>query len=83
MYLVPKGHCYNFIFFSEDCQGISSVDLDHHSRTDPMSTEWFLEMVKELDPSMLEMYTEEPVGLIIRMVTRLLRYRIFLNPSPG
>jgi len=78
-YLIPGTNGRNtFIFFSEDCQAASSFPLSSNSRTDPISTEWFLRTLRETDKDILKKYTKEPVGVILRIVTKLLRHVVYL-----
>ena len=73
VYLVPKQDYYTFLFFSEDCSSTSTVRLDSHPSTDPVSTEWLLGKLKDTDPAQLVKFTKEPVGMILEVITQLLR----------
>ena len=73
-YLVPHDNIHTLVYFSEDCPVISSVPLDSHARTDPISTEWFIAALKTTDREMRKKWTQEPVGLMVKCVRKLLGY---------
>ncbi|KAI0321402.1 hypothetical protein OF83DRAFT_311254 [Amylostereum chailletii] len=72
-YLVPMDGMHTFLFFSEDCQFASSFPLHKTVHSDPISTEWLLHELKQTDPALRAQYTEEPIGLILAIVTKLLK----------
>jgi len=68
---------HTFIYFSADCRAVSSLQLVSQASADLPSTEWLLDMLKELEPTMLVNLAQEPVGLILKIIRRLLGYQIF------
>ena len=80
-YLVPHDKIHTLVYFSEDCPVISSIPLDSHVRTDPISTEWFIAALKSTEREMRKKWTQEPVGLMIKCVRKLLGYEIHCYSS--
>ncbi|KDQ21182.1 hypothetical protein BOTBODRAFT_25607 [Botryobasidium botryosum FD-172 SS1] len=72
-YLIPMNGSHTFLYFSEDCRAGSSLFLENHSRTDPTSTHWLLKTLKESEPKRLASFGDEPAGLILTILTKLLR----------
>jgi hypothetical protein len=77
VYLVPNNGCHTFVYFSEDCRAVSSIPLRDHPRTDPISTEWFIGTLKETPPEIFLAYQKEPVGIILNILRRLMKYCTF------
>jgi len=72
LYLVPKGDHHTLLYFYEDCQSISSWPLERNKFTDPVSTEWVFNMLKEAAQSDRVHFAQEPVGLVLKILRRLL-----------
>lgn len=75
------------VFISENCQAASSLPLYPYPDAGPPFSDWLLLMLKNSEPTMLINFNQEPVGLILVIMMRLLRYdavvlkRLFFIPS--
>jgi hypothetical protein len=73
-YLVPMNGYHIFIYFCEDCYSISTLKIEPSACTESPSTEWFLEVLKELDPTSRKLFVKEPIELILELLRKLFRY---------
>lgn len=70
---------HTFMFFSEDCLSVSSFEMYTTPKTDPISTEWLLHELKLASPEQRKTYVQEPLGLILAIVAKLLKQASYLR----
>jgi hypothetical protein len=65
---------HTLIFFSEDCKANSTFPMRSGHSTDPVSIRFFLDMLKDSEQSHRARFADEPIGMIVAVITKLLRF---------